>query len=319
MTLSDWTKRAISTWESAAEAGSACEVLDYRFEVDMILCGVLICHRADLYSNALNEIDGTSKIKADRWLDLRMQDYPLAYLTGTKFFMGESYIVSPDVLIPRPETEELSEIVFQDSDFRNYLESCRAGRLEKKGSDGDRLEDKFGPSISDWGAGSGCLGISLCKRIPDLQLLAIENSMGAAKICLKNAEKLMVKSRFQLVTEDIRKGAEFLNHPFRGCSVVMNPPYISKTDGKTKVQIGVDKFEPHSALYSDDSGLAHIKLWLELALAWVRPGAPIFCEFGESQEVDILNYLNSLQMPIKTKFIKDFSGKIRFLKAMKRP
>jgi release factor glutamine methyltransferase len=181
---------------------------------------------------------------------------PLAYIVGHREFWNLDIEVSPDVLIPRPETELLVEAA---------LERLRAARADQ-------------PIVADVCTGSGCVAIALAVERPDLQLVATDISEAAIAVAAANAAKHGVGERIRFLRTDILSGVSD-----RFDLIVSNPPYIPLGDRRQLPQ-DVRDFEPALALFGGDDGLDVARAVAEHASIRLKPGGTLFFECGAGQE-----------------------------------
>lgn len=176
---------------------------------------------------------------------------PVAYLIGHREFFGREFAVSPSVLIPRPETELLVEIV---------LAGVGAGGTAK---------------ILDLGTGSGCLAVTLALEIPQAQVTAVDASEAALRIARKNAERLGAQLRLLQSDWFAALAGE------RFDLIVANPPYIAAAD--PHLAAGDLRHEPPAALASGSDGLDAIRRIVAAAPAHLAPGGRLWLEHGYDQ------------------------------------
>jgi release factor glutamine methyltransferase len=204
----------------------------------------LIAHDTDPLSNA--------KVTAfETLLNRRMAGEPIAYLTGTREFYGRPFRVSPDVLIPRPDTELLVELA---------LARMPAGQAV---------------DVLDLGTGSGCIAITLALERPLTRLTAVDRSAAALAIARKNAEDLGAHVEF-LASDWF---AALTGQDFD--LIVSNPPYIAATD--PHLSRGDVRFEPLSALAAGLDGLDDLRRLIAEASAHLKPGGTLLLEHGYDQ------------------------------------
>ena len=177
---------------------------------------------------------------------------PVQYAVGRALFMGNNYVVSPSVLIPRPETAGLVDIITSDYKDRSDLR------------------------VLDIGTGSGCIAISLARALAFADVTAMDVSGEALKVARRNAEDLSVKISF--VCGDI------LNTPFPGnpCYdiIVSNPPYVCASEAKD-IEPRVLDYEPHTALFvPDDNPLLFYKAISAYAREALAPGGRLYFEIN---------------------------------------
>jgi release factor glutamine methyltransferase len=186
-------------------------------------------------------------------VERRRQREPIAYILGAAEFWGLDFEVTPDVLIPRPETELIVE---------------EALRLYGSGA---------GPArIVDVGTGSGCLAVTLARAWPGAHILATDVSPGALAVARRNAARHGVADRIALVEGALLATARNAD------LVVSNPPYVNPADADA-LPPDVRDFEPHLALFADAAGLAVIAALAREAATRLNPGGWLLCEIGQGQ------------------------------------
>lgn len=212
---------------------------------------------------------------------------PLQYVLGEEQFMGMSFGVCRDVLIPRPETEELMRLI---------ADSCKAPS----------------PRIVDVGTGSGCIAVSLAKLIEGAQVTAIDVSETAIAVARRNAERNDAQVEF------VCKSIFDDNQPFAPSSldvVVSNPPYVTETD-KSQMSRNVLDFEPHLALFVPDSDpLLFYRRIAELAQQWLKSGGMLFFEINERFGPETMQLLENMRFD-NIELHRDFYEKNRMVSAV---
>jgi release factor glutamine methyltransferase len=182
---------------------------------------------------------------------------PVAMIVGHREFWGLEFEVTPDVLIPRPETELLVEEV---------LEHARLSDVSR---------------IIDVGTGSGCLAVALATELPAAEIVATDMSAAALAVARRNAARHNVDGRIRFVETDLLDGVDV-----RADVVVSNPPYVPFRDVAT-LQPEVGTYEPAQALFGGGDGLAIVRRLLASAAAGLAPDGRLMLEFGDGQEADV--------------------------------
>ena len=214
---------------------------------------------------------------------------PIQYITGHTWFMGEPYIVNEQVLIPRPETEELVEWVIEYAAIK-----------------GKALR------ILDIGTGSGCIAIALKKAIPEATVAAIDISTSALKIAKTNAAALKVDIEF--ITLDILNTA-FL--PDQYDVIISNPPYIPMQEMKN-MDLQVTDHEPNNALFvPDEDPLIFYKAIARLAKLHLGANGQLFFEIHYDQGDTLIALLD--EMHFHAELRTDLFGKDRMIRASLKP
>jgi len=220
----------------------------------------LIAHDTD----ALGEMQ-TARFEA--LLQRRLAGEPVAYLTGTREFYGRPFQVSPDVLIPRPDTELLVELALA------------------------RIPPDQAMEVLDLGTGSGCIAITLALERPLAHVTAVDRSTAALAISQRNAETL--GARVEFLTSDWF--AALADRRFD--LIVSNPPYIAAAD--PHLACGDVRFEPLTALAAGHDGLADLRRLTAAACAHLKPGGALLLEHGYDQAdaVQALLRINGIRHP----------------------
>jgi release factor glutamine methyltransferase len=218
----------------------------------------------------------------------RAKGEPVAYLLGEKEFYGLSFRVTPDVLIPRPETECLVE------EAQRLFAADAALRF------------------ADFGTGSGALAVALAHVFPRARGLAVDLSPEALEVARGNARSNGVEDRLEF------RCADFTRLELEPASldlVVSNPPYVTEAE-YAGLSREVREFEPATALVSPDQGLAHIRGLAPVAARALKPGGTLLCEFGSGQGRAVLELFQGLgQLFSFPVVLRDYAGLDRVLRA----
>lgn len=183
---------------------------------------------------------------------------PFQYISGRQEFYGLDFEVTPDVLIPRPETETLVEEAIEE------------------------LRDKDEPRFCEIGVGSGCISVAILHLVEHAQAVAADISEKALAVARRNAGKHGVADRLQLHISDVFYSLELQQFDL----VVSNPPYVPSRDIDT-LQPEVRDFEPHSSLTDGANGLSIIKRLADQSPRYLKPHAALIIEIGFNQGRDV--------------------------------
>ncbi len=264
--------RLKDTLAAAVQRLTNAHVGSPRMNAEVLLMFTLGCDRAYLYAHPERELTADEQSRYDEVLAERARGVPAQYITGHQEFWGLDFLVSPAVLIPRPETEHVIETV---------LELAQGQRA---------------PRIVDAGTGSGCIALALAHEMPQADIVAIDNSPAALEIARINAARLQLDSRVRFVEGDLLAGFAPESLDF----VVSNPPYVGVHE---ELELQVRRFEPHSAIFGGETGMdvirrlipqAHDVLkpggWLvfEMSAATAGPVRKLLANWSESREVSDL-------------------------------
>ncbi len=273
---------------SAVDRLEAAEVGSPRMNAEVLLMFVLGVHRAYLYAHPERELTPEEETRYNQALAQRATGMPSQYITGHQEFWGLDFVVSPAVLIPRPETEHLVETV---------LELAR---------------EVPRPRIVDVGTGSGCIALALVHEVKDAEVYAVDVSADAVEIARANAARLQLDARVRFVQSDVL-AALADSHDFD--FVVSNPPYVGFGEAD-KVQKSVREFEPRVAVFAGEQGLDMIAPLVEQAHSALKPGGWLTVEIGYSMRDAVLDLL-SPTMWKQVRVVPDLQGIPRVVAAEK--
>jgi release factor glutamine methyltransferase len=251
---------------------------------ELLLMHTLGSGRGYLYSHADEALSATA---ADRYFQLiaeRATGKPTQYITGHQEFWGLDFEVTPDVLIPRPETEHLVEAALEILRERG---NCDARR------------------IIDVGTGSGCIALALASELPQAEIDAVDISPAALDVATRNAQRLGLAERVRFNQGDL-----LTSYIEKGCSayfslVVSNPPYVG--DAETDlVQHEVREFEPRIAWNAPQDGNGIYRRLFPQALKLLRPAGHVVVEIGYLKSGAVTGLLGNGWTRVKVK--RDLAG-----------
>lgn len=213
-----------------------------RMNAELLLMFVLGGERAYLYGHPERELTHDEEVRYEKALAQRSTGMPAQYITGHQEFWGMDLVVTPAVLIPRPETEHVIETVLE----------CAGRRLlsEGAGHHAGRAPSAAKLRIVDVGTGSGCIALALAKELPNAELHATDVSPAALEIARANAARHQLEHRIQFHETDLLQEIERNALDF----VVSNPPYVGNSE-EDEVQLEVRKFEPRDAVFAGPTGM----------------------------------------------------------------
>ena len=241
----------------AAQLLEDAGVSDARREAGSLLSFILGKDRTFLISHAEDEVDESSLVRLREFVERRASGEPLQYITGVQDFYGREFQVTPDVLIPRPETELLVEAALQIV--------------------GD---NHAAPFICDVGTGSGCIAVTLLCELVNARAVLIDKSPAALEIAKLNAQSQSVADRARFVISDCFDAIDPGEHKFD--LIVSNPPYV-RAAALAGLQREVRDHEPLLALSPGEDGLSIIRLLIEDAPAFIKPNGHMLMEIGFDQ------------------------------------
>jgi len=247
-----------------------------RLNAELLLSEILKCKRLDLYLKFDQPLKENEVGIYREWIARRGKFEPLQYIIGNVEFYGLPFKVTPDVLIPRPETEILVEEV---------IKFCK---------------NKTGLKILDIGTGSGNIPIALAKNLNDAELTAIDISEKALSIARENAVANGVEEKIHFITADVKNYVSA--HQFD--ILVSNPPYVSKEEYPV-LQNEIKNYEPMIAVTDLNDGLDFYRTIAERAKILLKSNGKIFLEVGKDQAKYAANILEQNDF-INIYFVKDY-------------
>ncbi len=253
------------TLRRAAEKLRAASVPDPQLAAQSLLAEALGCDRTYLIVNLQQRLSDPILAKYEGLIARRAAGEPLQYIVGHQEFFGLDFEVTPDVLIPRPETELIVEEVL---------------RLVQQAAASNH---KWRPLIVDIGTGSGCLAITLARELSNAVVIASDISLAALAVARRNAARHNLTDRIRLVAADLLEA--FLNEPFADF-IISNPPYVAAHE-LASLQREVRDWEPRIALTDAADGLSFYRRLFKEAPPRLRPGGFLICEMGYAQAEEI--------------------------------
>lgn len=215
---------------------------------------------------------------------------PIQYLLGETEFCGLTFKVGPGVLIPRPETEELVDLISTDA-------RCKNTDLQ----------------ILDIGTGSGCIAVSLAKALPLSKVSAWDISSEALDIAAKNAVLNTVNVQFKCT--DVLNFTPNVLQKTSLDIIVSNPPYVRLSEA-SEMEANVLEHEPHVALFVENSDpLLFYRIIAGLAIDMLKPGGSLYFEINSNLGKETLDLVKSHPFR-ESKLMKDLSGKDRIIRAI---
>jgi release factor glutamine methyltransferase len=232
-----------------------------RLNAELLMMFTLGCDRAYLFAHPERPLAEEEYSRYQEVIKERARGCPTQYITGHQEFWGLDLIVSPAVLIPRPETEHIIETVLELAQFH-----FPDGKV----------------TIVDVGTGSGCIALALAAELPQAEIHACDISEEALEIARINAARLGLAERVQFRRSDLLAAYPDAQFDF----VVSNPPYVGESEAD-KVQKQVREFEPKIAVFSGWQGMDIYRRLIPQACAALKPGGWFVTEIGFSIEQQV--------------------------------
>jgi release factor glutamine methyltransferase len=285
----------------------AAQVPSHTLAAELLMISALGRDRTWLYTHAEETVEPAALENYFALVARRAAGEPTQYLTGKQEFWGLEFEVTPAVLIPRPETEHVVEVV-----------------LERLGSRGIRIRmDTGAPSphlrVADVGTGSGCLAVALAYELPHADVFATDVSKAALEIARRNAEKHGVAERVHFVETNLLDAFQRESRGANGEAalfdvIVSNPPYVALQDAETLPR-EVREHEPHVALFGGRTGVEMYGRLIEQARSLLRGRGILAVELGYNCADAVLKIVREEQGWVNVSITNDLAGIPRVLAA----
>lgn len=269
-----WTVRRVLAW--AAGDFRARGLGSPRLDAELLLSSALACTRLDLYTGMDRPLEAAELAAFRGAIERRRRREPVAHIVGEKEFWSLAFEVTPDVLVPRPDTEALVDA------------ALRAGT-------GDRLLDLC--------TGSGCVAIAIARERPALSADAVELSPAAAAVARRNAARHGVGDRVAVLEGDLYAP---LPAGARYSMIVSNPPYVP--DGMIGGLAPEVRAEPRLALAGGEDGLDVVRRILSDATRFLLPGGAVLLEIDPGQAARVAGELGPAALGARGEVIRDLAG-----------
>jgi len=269
------------TLKEASEHLRAASVPNDLLDAQTLLAEALGKDRTYLIINFNQRLSEDVLSKFRTMVSRRAAGEPLQYITGHQEFFGLDFEVTPDVLIPRPETELMVE---------ETIRLVQQNRIAR-------------PRIIDVGAGSGCIAVTLARELGDARVIASDISLPALRVARHNAARHGLEDRVGLVASDLLDA--FAEENFADF-ILSNPPYVSDEE-MPALQREVRDWEPRTALTDSNDGLSFYRRLLKNASSRLKPGGHLICEMGYTQSERISTMVDH-KVWAEARMIDDLQG-----------
>lgn len=273
--MCDRVDQALAWARAALKGASEVEPLD----APVLLAHVLGVDRAALHAHPERSLTPEQFARFQQAIADRRRGVPVAYLTGKRAFYDRELVVSPAVLIPRPETEHLVEAAL------------------------DWARGRAGLRIADVGAGSGAIAVTLAAHLPGAAVWAIDRSEEALAVARENAARAGVEERITFIRGDLL--SPLLAEALRVDLIAANLPYIPSADLDN---LAVARFEPRAALDGGPDGLDLIRRLLDQAPAALRPGGLVLLEIQSGQGMRVAELGGAAFPGAEVRILADYAG-----------
>ncbi len=278
----------------AAALFTAAGIPNARLDAEVLLCHTLERDRAWLLAHIRDGLGDEQRMIFEQAVERRASREPLQYIIGRQEFWGLEFLVTPDVLIPRPETELIIETVL--------------------GSVPDRNRPL---TVIDLCTGSGCIAVSLAKELPAARVFASDTSEKALVVARENARRHGVEDRIRFFEGDLFGPLEELDIRGQIDIIVSNPPYIASGD-RPALQPEVRDYEPAMALFAGPDGMELHRRIVVTAPLFLKCNGELVMEMGIGQAEALTRMIRETGLYDTPAVLKDLAGIERVIEARKK-
>lgn len=289
--MTTWTIQKLLNW--ITEYLTSKGIDSPRLSAELLLSGVFAMKRIELYTQYNKVI---AKEQLDRLHDLVKragQHEPVAYLTGKTEFYSLEINVTPNCMIPRPETELL---------VQRAIEFLRT-----------RVGNQF---VCDLCTGCGCIAVAIAKNFTAAQIIATDISDAALSVAAQNVDKYNLKSKILLLQGDLFEPLIPQLNEDKFDLIVCNPPYVSAAEYEA-LEKNIKDYEPRLALFAGEDGLDIYRQISKNIAQFLKPNAALMLEIGFAQGRAVKELLRQTGILTEIKIEKDASGNDRIVTARK--
>jgi release factor glutamine methyltransferase len=302
-TTDAWTVGRLLTWTTDFLKGKGAD--SPRLDAEVLLAHARGCKRIELYTAFEEEPAEAVRTTFRELVGRRAKGTPVAYLVGRREFFSLDFAVTPDVLIPRPETESL---VVRAIDLAKQPSTQSSNESASQGTGRGNIR------IADVGTGSGIIAVTMAKQVEKSQVTAIDVSPAAIEVAKRNAEKHGVADRVQFVESDLFSKVA-VDKKFD--LVLSNPPYVASEE-MTSLLADVRDHEPHLALDGGKLGTEIIERLIPQAAERLNPGGWLLIEVGAENARRVEELVRGNPSFELAETIKDIANLPRVVQAKKK-
>ena len=267
-----------------------------RLDAEVLLAEALQCKRIELYTAFADDVDESPRAAFRELVRRRAEGTPVAHLVGRREFYSLSFRVTPDVLIPRPETEFLVVTLLDlAAEHKNAAEEARPIR------------------ICDVGTGSGIIAIAAAVHLPGAEFMAVDICPKALQVAHANARQHGVDDRIEFIQSDL---FEAVPADRRFDFVVSNPPYVSRSE-MAELAVDVREHEPHGALLAGERGTEVIERLLPQAVERLLPAGHLLIEISPTIHDATLELIAATEGLQAEETVKDLARLPRVVRAIR--
>jgi release factor glutamine methyltransferase len=290
--MSDWTIQKLLNW--VVEFLTKKGIDSPRLSAELLLSHILGLKRIELYTQFEKIVTKEQLDQLHGLVERASLSEPVAYLVGKTEFYSLELEITPDCMVPRPETELLVERAIE------FLRTRSGKQL-----------------VCDLCTGSGCIAVAITRNYPNCQIIATDICDAALNVATRNIEKHQLKERIKLLCGDLFDPIVPQLDAGKFDLIVCNPPYVSSVEFE-KLGKNVKDYEPRLALFAGDEGLDIYRRIVEKVGEFLKPDAALMMEIGYNQGQAIRQLLEQIRIFTEITIEKDFHENDRIVIAKKQ-
>lgn len=308
-----WTIQKLLNWVTAYFTEKGID--SPRLSAELLLSSVLDLERIELYTKFDQPADEQQLARLHALVNRAGRDEPVAYLIGRTEFYSLELDITPDCLIPRPETELLVERAVE------FLRARTAANPSMQETQPQTTPPETGADtqlVCDLCTGSGCIAVAVAKNFPDSRIIATDICDAALEVAAANVQKYDLSERITLLCGDLFDPIVPQLDEARFDLILCNPPYVSTQEFET-LDKNVKDYEPKLALLAGADGLDVYRRIIQKADSFLKTGAALMLEIGYAQGPAVTELLERTAAFSNIRIEKDFHNNDRIVTALKRP
>jgi release factor glutamine methyltransferase len=312
--MQTWTIQRLLNWTTEYFTEKGIDLP--RLNAELLLSHVLAMKRIELYTQFNKSVTTHQLDQLHDLIKRAGQNEPVAYLIGKTEFYSLEFNITPDCMVPRPETELLVERAIEFLRTRPVRNLTTGNMIQKGGvSNGARSGTQF---VCDLCTGSGCVAVAIAKNFSNARIIATDISDAALKVAAINVKKHRLESRITLLAGDLFEPLVPQIDTEKFDLIVCNPPYVSASEFEALAK-NVKDYEPKLSLFAGTDGMDIHRRIIESADSFLKPDAALMLEIGYAQGQTIRQLLEQKGAFGEIKIEKDFNNNDRIALARKIP
>ncbi len=312
LAMQPWTIQKLLNWITEYFTKKGIE--SPRLSAELLLSHVLSMKRIELYTQFNKPVTSQQLNQLHDLVKRAGENEPVAYLTGKTEFYSLEFSITPDCMIPRPETELLVERAIEFLRAHTVRNAMAGNILQKEKISNE--PNSGNQLVCDLCTGSGCVAVAIAKNYPDARIIATDISDAALKIAAVNVKKYHLEDRITLLCGDLFDPLLSQLDREKFDLIVCNPPYVSAAEFDALAK-NIKAYEPRLALFAGTDGLDIHRRVIEKACPFLKTDGALILEIGYLQGPAVKQLFEQVGSLSEIKIEKDFNNNDRLAIATK--